>query len=399
MTASPDPRARAGIEDAVRESGLLVAWLFRDAFPLWWSVGADTAGGGFFEKIDAAAKPLAEPRRTRVVARQIYSYATAARMGWPGPALDAVRHGLDFFHRACLRPDGTCHCVVEPDGRAVKAEFDLYDHAFALFGLAAAAQVLPDRCEELAGTADRMRRRMAEGWSHPWTGFEEASPRSLPLKANPHMHLLEACLAWEEVSDTSGEWRRLADRIAELCLARFIEPGSGALREFFDSDWAAIGRADGQVVEPGHQCEWAWLLARWGLSRRRPDALAAAKRLVAVAETYGVDRKSGLMIEELWDDLTPKKTSARLWPQTERIKAWVAMAWLAEDAAARDHAFAQAAVAARGLRRFLDHPVRGAFWTVRNPGGEFEPDPAPASSLYHIVCAIDELLSATSSPL
>jgi mannose-6-phosphate isomerase len=76
------------------------------------------------------------------------------------------------------------------------------------------------------------------------------------------MHLLEAALAWIAVDPDPG-WQGMADGIATLCLERFIDPATGALREFFAADWSPATGVAGCLAEPGHHYEWAFLLDRW----------------------------------------------------------------------------------------------------------------------------------------
>jgi len=204
------------------------------------------------------------------------------------------------------------------------------------------------------------------------------------------MHLLEASLAWEEVAP-DAQWRAMADEIAELCLRCFIDPATGAVREYYDGDWQALTDPAGAVVEPGHQFEWAWLLIRWGQLRGRPDAITAARRLIALAEAHGVDPVRGLAVNELNADLSLRDARARLWPQTERIKAHLALADLSETPVARATARRHAAQAVNGLMRFFDHPLPGAWWEHLDTAGTPIREPARASSLYHITCAMDVL--------
>lgn len=385
MTAAPRERALAA-------RARLTDWLFEKALPLWSETGTDWAQGGFFETIDQSGRPSTLPRRTRVVGRQIFAFAVSGAIGWRGPSDRLVAHGLDYLKHRCLNHDGTVISVSRPDGTIVDRGFDLYDHAFALFGLAVARGAPSDHAENGA-IARRMLMRIREGWSHPVAGFEESAPRTLPLKANPHMHLFEASLAWIE-SAAAGDrpvWSALADEIAELCLSRFIDSRTGALREFFDGAWRPIAGDEGRIVEPGHQFEWAWLLVRWGRRQRRPDALAAAARLIGLAEESGVDPVRGVAIMELWDDLTIKDDTARLWQQTERIKAWLSMAELAQTEEQRGHALGKVADAADGLQRYFDYPVPGGAWENMNEDGTFRREDARASSLYHITCAIAEM--------
>lgn len=367
----------------------LIDWLRTTAFPFWAGIGVDRVTGGFVERLTPEGAVIDDPRRARLVSRQIYAFAAAERLGWDGPAREIVRHGLDFLLTRMM--DGPAVAPMwRPGDAAPQIGFDLYDQAFVLFGLAAAAAA-GERPEELGERARAVRDRMIAGWKHPTAGFEESSPRSLPLKANPHMHTLEAALAWSAVSDPDGGWAALADEIVELCLARFLDPDTGALREYFDGDWNAVS-GDGQDgVEPGHQSEWAWLLIRWGLSRGRDDALSAARRLIGVAEETGVSNQD-LAVNELSPDLAVRDGRHRLWPQTERIKAAVAEGWIALDDSDRDGARDRAERATRGLMRFFDHPVAGAWWEHLGPDGTPAAEPTRASSLYHITCAALELI-------
>jgi mannose/cellobiose epimerase-like protein (N-acyl-D-glucosamine 2-epimerase family) len=119
---------------------------------------------------------------------------------------------------------------------------------------------------------------------NPLGGFNESTPTDPPLHSNPHMHLFEACLAWNAI-DSDPKWRALADEIAGLALSKFISAETGALREFFDDQWNPAPGVAGRIWEPGHQYEWAWLLLRWGKLAGRPDAIAAALRMIDLAET------------------------------------------------------------------------------------------------------------------
>ena len=372
----------------------LKAWLFEDAFPFWSTTGLDNVNGGFIERFDVNGAALWDSQRARLVARQIYAFSVAERLGWDGPAREVVRHGLHYLRTRMISDDRIVPVVHQAADSPVA--FDLYDQAFVLFGLAAAAGV-GEQTQELSKLAVRIRDRMIVGWKHPVSGFEEAMPRALPLKANPHMHTLEAALAWAETSDADGKWAALADEIVELCLSRFIDPRTGALREFFNGDWELIDTDGQDVVEPGHQSEWAWLLIRWGRSRGRSDAIIAAQRLIEIAESAGISNQN-LAINALDGDLKVRDPRHRLWPQTERIKAAVARSWLASSPDEARAAQQAVEIAATGLVRFLAAPpIHGAWWEHLESDGSPAREPCRASSLYHITCAVLEM-SHSSSP-
>jgi mannose-6-phosphate isomerase len=356
----------------------LKTWLLNDAYPLWWEAGYDHARGGFHEKLSLDGAPIEAPRRARVQPRQIFAYAVAGELGWEGPWREAVQSGLDWYLAHYFRPDGLIRTLVSPEGETLDDSVVLYDQAFGLFALATAYAAL-GKPPELARRADTLLAQLKATLKHPLGGFEEASPRALPLLSNPHMHLFEAALAWAEAGG-GASWRALADEIAGLALSRFIDPVSGGLREYFDGDWKPVSGIDGRIVEPGHQFEWAWLLLRWAGIAERQDAARAARRLIEIGEGPGVDPARGVAINQLLDDMSVHDAQARLWPQTERIKAHVL--------AGND---GKAAAATLGLLRYFDTPVKGLWRDRLNADGSFVQEPAPASSFYHVVCAILEI--------
>ena len=375
-------------DDFTRLVGLrddLKAWALDHAFPIWWEVGADKINGGFFEKIALDGTPVEAPRRARVQPRQIYSYAVAGLLSWDGPWKQALEHGLDFYLGKYRRPDGFMRTLVASDGSPLDDKVDLYDQAFGLFGLAMASSVLPERAD-LPALAVSLREALYAKLKHPVAGFEESVPRTLPLLSNPHMHLFEASLAWVEAGGDAA-WRTMADEIAELALAKFIDPNSGGLREYYDGDWNPAPGVDGRIVEPGHQFEWGWLLLRWGKLAGRDDATKAALRMIAIGDGPGVDPARGVAIFALLDDMSVHDDIARLWAQTERIKAGV----LAAQVTADDRWWTTAAEGAEGLIKYFDTAVKGLWRDKLRADGTFIDEAAPASSFYHIVCAILEL--------
>jgi mannose-6-phosphate isomerase len=177
-------------------------------------------------------------------------------------------------------------------------------------------------------------------------------------------------------------------------MTRLIDPETGALGEAFDADWRAPPEPRARRVEPGHQFEWAWLLMRWSAMDGGGDALAAALTLIELAERSGVDPGRGVAIDALDGTLAPREMSARLWPQTERLKAAVLAARITDDAGC----WAMAERAAAGLARYLEAPTLGLWRDRLTSQDVFVEEPAPASSFYHIVLAILELDRAVRRP-
>jgi len=328
-------------------------------------------------------------RRTRVAARQVYSYALARRMGYAGDTDSVIDAGLDWLAGPAATPDGLVYAVLTPNGEVVKGEFDFYDHAFALLAYASAFAVRPHD-KSLEAKALVIRDRLLSTYKHPVRGFEESSPRTLPLKTNPHMHMFEASLAWIEAGGDSV-WKDIAAEIAQLCLDKFLHPENGSLREYFDGDWNPLEGEMGRIIEPGHQFEWAWLLVRWAAISGDDKFIAPARRLVEIAEDFGTDHARNATIFELWDDFSVKDPKARLWAQTERMKAYVALQSVAATPEEKAACVETLIKAAEGLELYFDAPISGLYRDKMNPDGTFVQEPAPASTLYHIICAIDEM--------
>jgi len=351
------------------------AWFGEAALPLWAQAGVDPVGGLFQETLSVAGTPVEAPRRARAQARQVFVFASAAAAGYGPQWLVVAQTGWARFAAAYRRPDGLFINRAAADGTPLDTEADVYEQAFALLAMAALQAAAPGstgQAAEAGRTLAALQERRAPGG-----GFRENGPH--PYQANCHMHLFESALAWEDLGDAGGPaWPGLSDELADLALRRFIDPASGALREFFDADWRALA-GEGGLVEPGHQFEWAWLLDRWGRARAEGPALAAARRLFA-AGLRGVDPVRNVAVNALWDDFSMRDATARLWPQTERLKAAVA---LGDES--------QALSAAAGLAQYLDTPARGAWRDKLLPDGRFVEEPAPATSLYHLTAAILQL--------
>jgi mannose-6-phosphate isomerase len=358
----------------------LRSWLVDHAYPLWWSLGADQLGGGFHERLHQNGTSTHEPRRSRLHPRQIYAFSFARGLGWDGPADTAVRHALQFYLKHYRRPDH----LFAPLPAANDAPVLLYDQAFALLGLASACKILPDR--NLYHQAGELLAAIRDQFGHTRGGFKETMGGVSALLSNSHMHLLEAALAWIE-HDPSGPWHDMAADVVRLAATCFIDETSGFLLEFFDDEWRPIQNTSIQRVEPGHQFEWAWLLLRWSVHSGDTHSRTLALRLIHLAETHGVDHTRHVGINALAPDGSVRDANARLWPQTERLKATTLAAELTGD-----NEYGPAACeAANALAGYLDVPLRGLWRDTMTASGEFVDEPAPASSMYHIVSAIAQL--------
>ncbi len=356
----------------------LVAWLTEAAYPLWAHHGIDPRQGGFIETLGRDGAGLPHARRARVHPRQIYAFAQAPQFGWDGDVRGIVERGMQYFYAHYLRSDGLFRSLVGVDGAPLDERAVLYDQAFALLGLAAAAGPLGAR-ESFEVRAIALREaiesRLADG-----AGAFHSSEADGPFESNPHMHLLEACLAWADIGSDS-KWNTWVRNLVELAVNRFIRSDTGALGESFAANWQPTAGIAGRIIEPGHQFEWAWLLLR-SASKHPGPLREAALRLITIGETFGVHR--GVAINALLDDFSIHDANARFWPQTERLKA----ALLAAQLTGEERYWAMAVAAAASLFPYLRTPVRGLWLDVQLPSGQLVDADAPASTFYHLVGAI-----------
>jgi mannose/cellobiose epimerase-like protein (N-acyl-D-glucosamine 2-epimerase family) len=357
----------------------LVTWLTESAFPLWARNGIDPQNGGFIETLGQNGLGLPHPRRARVHPRQIYAFAQASGFGWEGDVSGIVSRGTDYFLTYYLRSDGLFRTLAAVDGAPLDDRALLYDQAFALLGYAAAAVAL-DAHEAFEKRAVELRVALEARFGTTDGAFRSGETAEGYIESNPHMHLLEACLAWAEIG-TDPAWTEWARRLVDLALHKFIRNGSGALGESFSADWHPAPGIAGRIVEPGHQFEWAWLLLRSERIHAGP-LREAALRLISIGERSGVHHQ--VAINALLDDFSIHDPNARFWPQTERLKA----ALLATQLTGDPKYAVMAASAAESLLPYLKTPIQGLWLDVKLPTGELVDSPAPASTFYHLVGAI-----------
>lgn len=371
--------------DGLQKGGTALAdWLRLRALPIWSSLGQANSGL-FLEALTLDGRVTNRPHRARVQARQIFVYCEAGRLGWPGPWRQIVSTGLARLLNSHIRDDGLSRSLVADNGESLDDTARLYDQAFVLLALATVRGTGVD-----GATAEIVATRLRDtlqAQTPPVGGFIEAGEH--PYQANANMHLLEACLAWEAAGGDRG-WSTLADRLVTLALDHFIDPDGGFLREFFQADWTPAEGADGTLVEPGHQFEWAWLLTRYGRSRDDARAMAAATRLYASGRRGIADRPE-IAVDALNTDGSVRSGQARLWPQTEWLKAALIMA----ETASADDRTALLADAAAALRALWLYLTPDGMWHDKHlPGGGFVAEPAPASSFYHIMAGFQQLATA-----
>jgi mannose/cellobiose epimerase-like protein (N-acyl-D-glucosamine 2-epimerase family) len=366
-------------------------WAVDDALPFWATAGFDGANGRFEERLAFGGdRLLSVPIRLMVQARQIYVYATAARQGWYPGSAGLVERAFDSMVRDFHGSDGKDGWVFSIDrrGAVVDARRELYAHAFVLLAVASFVQAT-GRSATLS-LADRTLAFIDNNMRAQRGGYVEVLPSTGDhRRQNPHMHLLEGLLALWSISSERRYLER-AGHVVDLFESRFFQPASGTLCEYLDDELRPANGIDGAIVEPGHHYEWIWLLRWFERETGRPVA-RFVDALYGHATEHGFDA-DGLIVDELLVDGSCRSPSRRLWPITEAIKANVV-----ESRLGRAGAEERAAALTERLATCLLQPATRGGWIDRlDKDGNRAVDHMPASTFYHIVCALDELDSCTS---
>jgi len=359
------------------------AWMLDACFPLWANTGV--SGNLFAETLDLQHKPADHAiTRVRVQARQTYVFSLAARMGWqPETALGLVGMGVNMLTGAARREDGLVGRTLDvASGHLSDDTPDLYDTAFALYALGSAASVLSGPGEALSAAQDILKSVDAKQKDQTHGGYHEVLPPPSMRLQNPHMHLLEACLALN-ATDRAGSHLDRAGEIIGLFHAHLTQP-DGLLGERFKPDWSMLDGDAHDIIEPGHQFEWVWLLSQHAKAtggHGHPEA----ERLYAFA--LSTLDEGGRAIMEVRRDGSPVDASRRTWSQTEALKAHLAML---ETTGREDFAFAAANTFDILMDEFLTPD--GGWIDHYSAEGQVLATDMPASTGYHVLLAFDELI-------
>ncbi|MET2827761.1 AGE family epimerase/isomerase [Mesorhizobium shangrilense] len=379
--------------DRVIESGAwrrrVHHWLFQETLPLWSTVGVDERHGGFHEALGFDGIPLMKPKRMRTMARQVYAFAVAKARGWDGPADRLISHGITFMVGNGRTDKGGWVRTLNVDGSVADAAEDAYDHSCVLLALAHA---------HMCGNPDALRLGEetfvfldAHLEDSRMTGFLETSDGEGERRSNPHMHLLEAFLAWYQATGDRVYLRRAA-RIIDLFRSHFFDTDSWTLGEFFDNEWKPAKNEKGSWTEPGHHFEWASLLVDFAARSGQTELMGFARKLYASAIANGLNRATGLAYGAVSRQGLPLDLISRSWPQAEAIKAAIAL----DGSGGPD---LKPEIEARVGRLFRWHidPAPLGLWIDRiDERGRSLAADVPASIFYHLVCALTQYLDGTA---
>ena len=382
---------------ASRVSGLaqLKKWFIDEALPRWATTGFDERSGHFVEGLALDGTPETSGQlRTRSAARQIYVFAQSASLGVAPPDGLAIAETAFANLRKCAwmsgeRP-GYARAFNRFTAQVTDPSRDLYDHACVLLAL---AWLLKGTGKDIyrAHIAETLR-AVDVTLAAPHGGWAEDSENTLPRRQNPHMHLFEACLALVEVTGDSAHIAR-AGELFGLFKTSFYDARINALREYFGPAWEISDTYSSGRLDPGHMAEWVWLLRRYAVFSTI-DVNGFCEKLLSAAQTMGADHKSCFLVDEVSEQGAILRSSRRLWPQAELIKAQVVQ----YDATGAQIHLDQADTVARELFKsyLATVPSTGTWRDCFDLNGNFVATAIPSSSNYHLWTAVVELIARPS---
>ena len=356
-------------------------WLWT-AFDVWAEIAWDAELGGFVEQLSMDGDPdLDADRRVRVHARQVFSFAKAIEMGWQNTekAEVLVEKGIDYLDTKLRHPNGGWVHTVKRDGTPIDDRRDLYDHAFIILAGATAYQVTGSEAA-LKIADDAIAFIDSELKDHEHGGWIEGIPAVLPRRANPHMHLLEAMLAYHGATGCGQALGRAAE-IVRLFETRFFNPGIDVMAEHFAENWRVETREAETVFEPGHHFEWATLLLDYEQLTAH-DTGSWRRRLIHKAYATGTDPESKFAVNAVRANGAPVNENRRLWHQLEMLRAFLR------------HPKTIPAVQSRQLLnnikdQYLSRGPTGGWLDQTDRDGNPVSKAVPASMLYHLVTCIE----------
>jgi len=359
--------------------------LYETMLPFWARRAYEPETGGFVSALSMTGERLPEAMRSCLVqARCLYSFSQAAVETGERWAHEAAERAIACLQARFRHGSGLWVTAAAPKQDGPRDErLDFYDQAFVLFALGwwaridggAAALAL---AEETYAALDRVLGDPGAG------GWLEDDAGKLPRRQNPHMHLLEAMHALDEAGG-GPVWRRRADAIVTLFLDRFLDAETGSVREFLTADLQPASGEAGELREPGHAMEWVWLLLHHQRLTGDARVLGPARLLYGTARRDGCDA-SGHLVEITGRDGRVRDGSHLLWPQTEAVKAALAMHEFTGVSLGEAEAFLQS------LRRTHLRAL-GPLWINRlTAQGEPLTEIVPTRLLYHLVMCLTEYL-------
>ncbi|HBF29082.1 AGE family epimerase/isomerase, partial [Rhizobium sp.] len=356
----------------------------------WVQQAYDAPSGQFIEclQLDGSPDPN-QTVRTRTAARLIYVYAHASALGVaPAGSLTMAEQAFANLHRSAWKNSprpGYARTFHRTTGLVIDPVRDLYDNACVVLALSWLLSATGKRhyAEKIDATINAIDATLKD----PFSGWAEDSLGTLPRRQNPHMHYFEAQLALCEQHPSIAH-SKMEKAIFALFRTHLFGACHGPLRENFGPRWEIDDLYGSGRLEPGHMCEWVWLIRRYGaLTNMTHDALC--DDLLTTALTIGRSEGSLFLQDQVTANGTPLLPSRRLWSQVEMLKALLSQhRALGQDRYRQD---AEALASAMFATYFRSVP-EGCWHDMLDGQDRPIAKTIPASSLYHLWTLVADLM-------
>ncbi len=381
---------RTDIEALLAVAGQLHGWMTEASWPLW-SQGGRHPSSRFYEVLEFDGSPRKRTKsRVRTQARQVYSFGLANELGWKEElTADIVRKSLPVLLSSGLRSDGIAGRTIDIEsGELLDGTADLYDTAFCLLAIAQGRSIVgADTADELVDTL--LSNIDAKLKYEDGQGYRETLPAGEARLQNPHMHFFESLLNLFDKTGREDVWHRAED-LYQYISHTFFDRSAAVVREGVEDN----GNVVQSGYDPGHSMEWVWLM---GYRTRLGDDDLPDFAYDLYEHACVAYQKHGRTFLYLTDDNEPLDASARLWSQTETLKAHLCISELGDPSAAENAVKAATRCAEDMLGFWLQSDAKGGWLDHFDPDGKLVCDAMTASTGYHLYLAIAELMRVATS--
>lgn len=233
-----------------------------------WTEHAQTDEGVFFAELDRTWTPDdSTTQYPGMVARHVFSYATAYLMSGNDAHLQRAERALDFMiEHGWDEEYGGWYNAVSRSGEVLDETKDLFMQIYATTGLA--MYWIATRDDRAETYLQRSRQFMKEhAWDETHGGYVDALNRdgsviSDQKRFSPQLAPLSGYLLYLYPATRNSEYLQEAERIMDLTLTH-MQDDRGWILERFAADWTFLPDHSGNShINVGHNLEVAWLLLR-----------------------------------------------------------------------------------------------------------------------------------------
>ncbi len=352
----------------------------------WGSAGYDKKHGGYVEALSFSGKPQYNlDKRFRIHPRNIFSHSAGTVWGY-SDTLSVAKAGALFMMEKCWMPRGGFVSLTTRDGSHKDKHIRTYEHAFVLLGFGWLYYATKD---------DIYKKWLYKVWglfetifAHSDGGFVTSIPDDgSPRQQNPHMHIFEALLNLYELFGDK-HWIIAAEKIYGLFRKHMCTYEENIIREFFKDNWMP-DEQKGELVDPGHHYEWIWLLCKY--ERLTGKTVDVISNLYTFA-LLGTSPVTGLGYDECYFDGRIYRDTHRLWVQTEKLKAHLALRERATDLSRKEKHLDLAEETLKKIFSYYFITDKGVWYDQVDEHYNNISKNAPASTLYHVLIALHEYI-------